>query len=89
MYLSKGIEPPDIVGMLLRAQLKQEVKKWITTPPLHNSLFKSASTVQYIKGHCIYNLFEVLVLRRNNSDIRNIWGKNLKMKFKLTKKCLC
>lgn len=81
MYLSKGIESPDVVSMLFRSKLKQETKQWIPSAPLHDSLFKRTFTIKNIESHCINQMSEVLVLRSNNSDIRNIGGKNLWKEF--------
>lgn len=77
MYLSKGIEPPDIVSMFLRAKFKQEVKERIATTSLHNSLFKGASSIQNIESHCVNHMAEMIVIGWKNHYIGNIWGKNL------------
>jgi hypothetical protein len=77
MYLSKGIEPPDIVSMFLRAKFKQEVKERIATTSLHNSLFEGASSVQNRESHCVNHMAEMIVIGWKNHYIGNIWGKNL------------
>jgi hypothetical protein len=77
MYLSKGIEPPDIVSMFPRAKFKQEIKKRIATTSLHNSLFKGASSIQNIESHCVNHMVEMIVIGWKNHYIGNIWGKNL------------
>lgn len=76
-YLSKGIEPPDIVSMLLWTKLKQEVEERIPTTSLHNSLFEGASSIQNIESHCVNHMVEMIVLGWNNHYIRDIWSKNL------------
>lgn len=76
-HLSKWIQPPYIVCMFLRAKLKQETEQRISTASLHYCLFKSTTPIKNIESHCINDMYEMIVIRRNNIDVRYIWSKYL------------
>lgn len=76
-HLSKWIQPPYIISMFLRAKLKQETEERISTASLHYCLFKSTTPIKNIESHRINDMYEMIVIRRNNIDVRYIWSKYL------------
>lgn len=77
MYLRKGIQPPDVVGMLLRSKFKQEREKRISTASFHDSLLKSTTSIKNVESHCINYMAKMIIFRQSNRYIGHVRGKNL------------